>query len=130
MKINLFSLLIVAILFVGCAASKNAKEDAEMLDAMNTWVGVHISQLIKVIGPPTETASDGNGGKIYIWRPNMAGLPAPQRPVYNPNVPFHLNMSNTAIYSENLRLNRKLSTLQKMFFVRPNGTIYYTNINY
>lgn len=56
----------IIILFCGCAVSKNAQEDAEMLDVMNTWVGAHVSHLIKTMGPPTETASDGNGGTIYI----------------------------------------------------------------
>ena len=59
----------------------------------------------------------------------MTGSPAPFfDDVYNPNVPLHLNMTNMALYNEHVRLNRKLSTLQRMFFARSDGIIYYTNI--
>ncbi|MCH8269323.1 MAG: hypothetical protein IH846_17620 [Acidobacteria bacterium] len=35
---------------------------------MQGWVGHHESELIQSWGPPTETADDGAGGKILIYR--------------------------------------------------------------
>ena len=34
---------------------------------MDSWVGSHVSKLIRSWGPPHRVVSDGTGGKIYIW---------------------------------------------------------------
>jgi hypothetical protein len=48
-----------AIATSGCAAQINS--------AMSTWVGHHQSELIRSWGPPSRTASDGQGGTVLIY---------------------------------------------------------------
>ena len=46
----------------GCAYKSNR-------EIMNSWMGSHISAVIRSWGPPTQVTADGAGGKIYIWLP-------------------------------------------------------------
>ena len=46
---------------------------------MNSWMGSHISKVIRSWGPPTQITADGAGGHIYIWRPQPIPLP-PESP--------------------------------------------------
>ncbi len=36
-------------------------------DFMDTWIGHHISGIIRGMGPATQITDDGAGGRIYIW---------------------------------------------------------------
>lgn len=44
----------------GCAGK-------QISSAMNSWVGVHYSQLMMSWGPPQQVFDDGNGGRILLY---------------------------------------------------------------
>lgn len=68
--------VLIAILVSNDAKRKaQAKKRAELIDAMlvsiearlNAWKGAHITEVIRVMGPPTHVVSDGGSGKIHVW---------------------------------------------------------------
>ena len=50
--------------FAGCTPSTRQVTTRQV---MNSWMGSHISELIRSWGPPQQIVTDGAGGKIYIW---------------------------------------------------------------
>ena len=73
--------LIPCILIAGCAATKTSPS---MREVMNSWMGSHISQVIRQWGAHSQVVDDGAGGKIYIWiTPQRASAPVA---VYQPPV--------------------------------------------
>lgn len=104
-----FLIIFMALSFLGCAYKSTS-------EIMNSWKGSHISQVIQSWGPPTQTTDDGAGGKIYIWRPHP--IPLPQE---SPNATAQEQLNST--YRRIAIQNHNNS--YKMFYVRPNGTIYH-----
>lgn len=54
------------LLFHGCFLSKRISKN------MDSWVGTHQSELIRKVGPPERTASDGAGGVVLIYERQRA----------------------------------------------------------
>ena len=52
-------LSIIVILLISCVSLRQQQ--------LNTWLGVHKSELIRSWGPPNRTASDGKDGEILIY---------------------------------------------------------------
>ena len=87
--INRCLIIFMELSFLGCAYKSNR-------EIMNSWMGSHISAVIRSWGPPTQITSDGAGGKIYIRRPQPIQLPpepppAPQEQVLLTNVKLPKN---------------------------------------
>jgi len=55
--------MVVTVMTVGCVHPVRNTNSR-----MDTWLGHHESELIRAWGPPTQTADDGAGGKILIYR--------------------------------------------------------------
>ena len=91
----------------GCATDKQRAEETNKL--MASWVGSHQSDLIAKWGPPSRTASDGNGGSILIYEA-MGQIPGQ---VYR--VPFG-GLNYTA--------PQQVARWSRMFYVNPQGVIY------
>lgn len=121
----------VLLILFGCSLKHN--EDAEILKVMKTWEGSHVSRLIRSWGPPNQKVSDEAGGLIYIYRYNTNALapisPPKQEPSYSMSQTLN-QASNRFIYQERLRQRHKMMAMKKCFYVRSNGTIYWTNIVY
>ena len=49
---------------------------------MDSWMGEHVSKLIRSWGPPQRVISDGASGKIYIWSSRVKN-PFSQREKYD-----------------------------------------------
>ena len=121
-------IIFIALSLSGCAYKSNR-------EIMNSWMGSHISAVIQSWGPPTQITVDGAGGHIYIWRPQpLAPPPATiqKRGVvrWNPLLNQYEYVEET---SPTQTLNQTLQSIAvdihnssyKMFYVRPNGIIYY-----
>ena len=86
---------------------------------MNSWIGKPVSSYIHKVGPATQIADDGSGGRIYIWE-KMSHLPRAttrriehwdhyfQRPEYELETVISPGVSN-----------------RLMFYTRPDGVIYH-----
>ncbi len=142
--------LIMALLFVlvvGCTSTKTTdmfiKEreyDADLLKAMKNWEGHHISQLVQRLGPPTQKVSDEIGGIIYIWRVDPNSLPylpppeyiqRPQTPSLAGTLLYHQRVANQRQhYNKMNRSRQRLLAMKRMFYVRPDGTIYHAQLIY
>lgn len=125
--------------------------DRELLKAMKTWEGHHISSVVQRFGPPTEKVSDEAGGTIYIWKIDPQSLPpiAPS-PYFTPprsqSETYGFNHALTQatgrlIYQQNVNKSRqhrhemnkfrqRMLAMKRMFFVRSNGTIYLAHLTY
>jgi len=57
------------IALVGCAAQRQK----DFSDALNTWMGHNINEMIRSWGPPSSTYDQPNGDKIYTWQTNTTG---------------------------------------------------------
>ena len=95
----------------------------------------HILQQLLGVGPPTQITVDGAGGHIYIWllRPvSSSPTTIQKRGVvrWNPLLRQYEYVEET---SPTQTLNQTLQKVAidihnssyKMFYVRPNGTIYH-----
>ncbi len=102
--IKRFLIIFMALSLLGCAYKSTS-------EIMNSWKGSHISQVIQSWGPPTQVTEDGAGGKIYIWRPQPITLPD------TPASPHLIDVRPLIVEQHNKSY--------KMFYVRPNGTVYY-----
>lgn len=93
--------------------------------AMESWKGVHISELIRSAGPPREIVSDGMGGHIYIWSKSI-------------NVPLSKKsaecrgtatvIGDTLYYQEKTKITPATNIKYKkvrMFWVNSQGIIYH-----
>lgn len=90
---------------------------------MNSWIGKPVSSYIRKVGPATQIADDGAGGRIYVWE-KMSHLPRAttrliedwdhyfQRPEYELETVISPSISN-----------------RLMFYTRADGTIYYWRID-
>ena len=83
---------------------------------MNSWMGAHISAVIRSWGPPTQITADGAGGHIYIWRPQPIPLP-PESPHATAYEKQQATYRRIAIQIHN--------NSYKMFYVHSNGVIYH-----
>ena len=118
----------MALSLFGCAYKNNN-------EIMNSWMGSHISAVIRSWGPPTQITDDGAGGHIYIWLPRPISPPPTtiqKRGVvrWNPLLQQYEYVEET---SPTQTLNQTLQKITidihnssyKMFYVRPNGIIYH-----
>lgn len=120
--------IFIAISLLGCAYKSNR-------EIMNSWMGSHISAVIRSWGPPTQITADGAGGKIYIWLPQP--LTPPPATIQKRGVVRWNPLLNQYEYVEKTSPTQTLNqTLQKiavdihnnsskMFYVRPNGIVYH-----
>ena len=148
--------LVMTMLTAGCATTTTSTLlsddfDVELLQKMKTWEGSHISQLIQRTGPPTYKTSDEAGGTIYVWQIDPASLPplSVYSPLYAPStqVPapsmtsaisqatslfFHQETVRRRIQSRNqlMEAREKILAMKRMFYVRPDGTIYLAHLMY
>lgn len=60
-KILLNTLLCVSVFIIGCTTAEQVNE------IMNSWIGIHYSEVISEWGPPQQIIDDGRGGKIITW---------------------------------------------------------------
>lgn len=86
LSVFVFWICILLIVLSGCTASRGMSMRERVLNAawhqketkkdkaisslertFNLWVGHHISGIIRRMGPATQIADDGAGGRIYIW---------------------------------------------------------------
>ena len=118
--INRCLIIFMELSFLGCAYKSNR-------EIMNSWMGSHISAVIRSWGPPTQITSDGAGGKIYIRRPQPIQLP-PEPP---PAPPGASAAYKRQVAQEQLNATYRRIAVQthnnsyKMFYVRPNGIVYH-----
>lgn len=156
MKFNFFSSILV-VLIAGCATTttttlmSDQEFDSKLLKTMKTWEGSHISQLIQRLGPPTQKTSDEASGTIYIWKVDPAFLPPlyPLEHIEPPRAQSAPHSTNHALvqatgrllyrqriekrdkhHREMLRLHQRMLAMKRMFYVRPDGTIYLTHLTY
>ena len=121
-------IILMALSLFGCAYKNNN-------EIMNSWMGSHISAVIRSWGPPTQITDDGAGGHIYIWLPRPISPPPTtiqKRGVvrWNPLLQQYEYVEET---SPTQTLNQTLQKIAidihnssyKMFYVHPNGIIYY-----
>lgn len=57
--------LLAGLLLSGCAGIETK---AGVNTKMNSWMGKHQSELIKVWGPPQQECSDGKNGRILVYK--------------------------------------------------------------
>ena len=112
---------------------------------MKTWEGSHISQLIQKVGPPTYKTPDEAGGTIYIWMIDPSSLPATAplghiQPPLNIGTPLQ-KAANRFLYQQRIQkrldhqheiahFRQRMLAMKRMFYVRPDGTIYLANLMY
>ncbi len=123
------------VLIAGCAASTSSPTLNEVMDS---WMGHHVSEVIRAWGPADRLAEDGAGGKIYIWiTPGIS--PSPPRRVWvtewNPVLgqwEGRWKEESTGISGAIRKsLERELArSRRKEFFVRPDGIIYWYRTGY
>ena len=121
-------IIFMVLLFLGCAYKSNR-------EIMNSWMGSHISAVIRSWGPPTQIAADGAGGHVYIWLPQPITPPPAtiqKRGVLRWNAllqQYEYVEKTSATQSLNETLQRIAIDIHnssyKMFYVRPNGIIYH-----
>jgi hypothetical protein len=51
----------------GCTMPTALNQNKPNTDFMDTWIGHHISGVIRRMGPATQITEDQAGGRIYIW---------------------------------------------------------------
>lgn len=121
---------IICILLLGCGPSTK--------QVMNSWMGSHISEVIRSWGPPQQIVTDGAGGQIYIWS-SQPTIPPVTQPTttetrgemrYNPLTRKYEWVETTkqkspqtvpGVMVEVLSHSRRV----RMFYARPNGIIYH-----
>jgi hypothetical protein len=61
--------IIAFILMQNCTTTRvaNSNSNVDPEEGMNSWKGSSKHELILKFGPPTSTASDGNGGEILTY---------------------------------------------------------------
>lgn len=145
-------LLISSFLISGCIATTTTTFDEEWLEfdtkllkAMKTNEGHHISTVIQRMGPPTYKTSDEAGGTIYVWTVDPVSLPVqpPPATITPPSSHGTLLTQTTSrmLYWQRIekekdhryqsnRWRQKMLAMKRMFYVRPNGTIYLAHLTY
>lgn len=91
------------ILIFSCVFAASALADDQ--EIMDSWMGLHQSDLIKKWGPPTRYSPDGKGGEVLVYencRESVSG-------------PFYRG--------DSMRVNRRCST--KEFHADPVGRLYF-----
>lgn len=99
------AVVLVALLSGGCASTSKT---------MQSWMGIHQSNLILQWGPPTRSAPDGAGGTILIYEFDRYLGQVPGRAVRN----FDGSVSYTAPESTGY-------VAVRMFWVNANGILYH-----
>jgi len=114
------ALLLTSIVGLGCAH----KMAEQRQNAMNSWVGSHISEYIQVNGAYSYTASDGQDGSIYVWEKRFY---IPTRPASPPRTGGGALSGALTGISNALRAKAKQRNAMPLviqMFTRPNGLIY------
>ena len=108
--------VIISVSLAACVASKQPSTR----EIMNSWMGSHISEVIRGWGAYDQVVSDGADGKIYIWI------------IYRDDSILHVlppprgNSVSAAIARvQRAEIARRAATpLKKEMYVRPNGSVY------
>lgn len=152
MKIKIVLIVLLCVFISGCIATTTTTFDEEWLEfdtkmrkAMKTNVGHHISTVVQRMGPPTYKTSDEAGGLIYVWTvdPNSLPVDPPPATIIPPSsqgTPLtratsrmlywqRIEKEKDYRYKSNQR-RQKMLAMKSMFYVRPNGIIYLTNLMY
>jgi hypothetical protein len=90
--------------------AKCQKEESKM----NVWLNHKQSELMQELGPPDNTADDGQGGKILIYHKifNMGNSQGQGRVYPDGRIEYTEGHENTA-------------TETRMYYANQNGIIYY-----
>jgi len=109
---------LIASSFVSVGCSHNSKQVRDSFDGM---IGHSEAELIRALGPPNWTASDGDDGTVLIWdQYHDLGL-LPGLGVSVSPLPYALVGLNVP--------PRELGYVESvMFYVHPDGTVYYWRI--
>lgn len=139
----------VMVFAIGCVATtttfieEQREFEKNLRKAMKTWEGSHISHIVQRMGPPTYKALDEIGGTIYVWMVDPASLPAvpPPATIISPSsygTPLSQATSKLLYLQsiekekdrryESARFRQRMLAMKCMFYVRPDGTIYLTNL--
>ena len=106
-RASIWLLLLLIYTLTGCAYQ------AKKLNAvMESWLGKSESELILAWGPPQNTASDGNGGKVLVYSTTRQ-----QTPQIKPALDVYGNMHQVVAPGATWEASR-------MFYVNSEGTIY------
>jgi len=90
-----------------------ASKVKKMNNIMNSWVGVHKSDLIRAWGPPSRYESDGSRGEILIYE---------YRTGYQLPGTAYIGQDGNLYYTNPTQINRDS---YRMFYVNKKGIIYY-----
>ena len=108
--------VIISVSLAGCVASKQPSTR----EIMNSWMGNHISQVIRSWGAYDQVVSDGAGGKIYIW------ITYRDDSILDILPPPRGNSISAAIARvQRAEIRRRAATpLKREMYVGPNGGVY------
>ena len=158
MKFRFVLILIVLLIVTGCVTTttpslmdEQREFEIKLLKTMKTWEGSHISQLVQRVGPPTEKTSDEASGTIYIWKIDPSSLPPlyPYEHIEHPRIQSPPRTTDQALvqstsrliylqritkrdqhYYEMAKLHQRMLSMKRMFYVRPDGTIYLAHLTF
>ncbi len=108
-----FVVVFLCFLMLGCAKLGELLPPSNR-EIMDSWLGSHISEVIRSWGVYQSSVPDGKGGTIYIWDNSVVGQ-FPSSVSYHPLIPVATYKHGRTYTVEKRRL----------FFVRPDGIIYY-----
>ena len=132
-------MFIASILFASCTApahlmrKSEPTQDEKMQQTIAVWKDTHISKAVEKWGVPNEVSDDGTGWQTYIWEIPIHGfLPKQESRARG----FQLRQDHQIHPRRRPGGMRAVGgtyistgyTYQLTFYVRPNGTIYKTNI--
>lgn len=103
--------LLAGLLLSGCAGVDTT---------MNSWMGMHQSELIKSWGPPQQEYSDGKGGRVLVYIQTSSYTQPGTSTTQTYGFANRPQYQTTYTPAQNYSFESK-----RMFWVDENGYIYY-----
>ena len=100
----LVPLILLLIMVQGCTSTRKV---------MDSWMGHHESELIQQWGAPSRTTADGKGGKVHVYE----RYGSYQSPGYT-----HVDRGGNV---RHVGPTFRSYSNSKMFYIDPDGIIYY-----
>jgi len=112
-RLAVATLIASGVVLIGC--SNNSKQ---VRDTFNAMIGHSEAELIRALGPPNRTASDGDDGTVLIWDQyhDLGFIPGLGVSV----APLPYAALGISVPPKELGYNESL-----MFYVHPDGMVYY-----